>query len=111
MKKGTKTHVAKTCLGVYEKILLEGKKDNFKNFKNRLIKNHAQFGICSLYFNKERIQVSSKKYMKKYAKTNSFGDINFFSSLNYWFKIPILAKTKKEAVDLIKKRIEILKNW
>lgn len=92
-------------------ILKEGKKDNFKNFKNRLIKNYAQFGICTLYLNKKLINVSSKKYIKKYAKTCSFGDINLFSPPGYWFKIPLLAKTKKEAVDLIKKRMEILKKW
>ncbi len=29
----------------------------------------------------------------------------------FWCKLPYYADSKKEAIDLIKKRMEILKNW
>lgn len=104
-RKGTKAHIAKVCLETYERILKEGKKDNLILFKKRLYKENSWAGVCHLYFFKTKVHIESKPFIRRYEKTNRHGkDI-------FWCKIPYLADSKKEAIELIKKRMEILKNW
>ena len=105
-RKGTKAHIAKVCLETYERVLKEGKKDNLASFDRRLYRENAWAGICNLYFNKTRVDIKLKPFMRKYKKTNSLGnDIGDA----FWCKLPCYADSKKEAIDLIKKRMEILK--
>ena len=111
-RKGTKKHIAKTCLEVYEKVLEEGKKDNLERFKKRFRKKDCDFGICRLYISITGCEQISQ-YIIPYAKP-IFSDgtpFNDHTLRAYWFKVPYHAESKKEAVDLIKKRMEILKKW
>lgn len=111
-RKGTKKHIAKTCLEVYEKVLEEGKKDNLERFKKRLRKKDCDYGICKLYVSITGCEQISQ-YIIPYAKP-IFSDGTPFlerTSRIFWFKVPYHAESKKEAVDLIKKRMEILKKW
>lgn len=106
--KGTKAHIAKVCLETYERILKEGKKDNLASFKRRLGRENSWVGVCNLYFHKTRVDIKLKPFIRRYGKTNRLGkDTNDA----FWCKLPYYADSKKEAIDLIKKRMEILKNW
>ena len=111
-RKGTKKHIAKVCLEVYEKVLEEGKKDNLERFKKKLSKEYCDFGVCKLYVSITGYDQISQ-YIISYAKP-IFSDgtpLHDHVSRIFWFKVPYHAESKKEAIDLIKKRMEILKNW
>lgn len=112
-RKGTKKHIAKVCLEVYEKLLEEGKKDNLERFKKRLEKQSCHYGICKLY--NDKTGFNYKKMIKNvhfYSKPiYADGILSSDGILRFWFKVPYYAESKKEAIDLIKKRMEILKNW
>ena len=111
-RKGTKKHIAKTCLEVYEKVLEEGKKDNLERFKKRLRKKDCDYGICKLYKSLDLIDKDFYKIINFYSQPiHSDGSLSEDRKLRFWFKIPYRADSKKEAVDLIKKRMEILKKW
>lgn len=107
-RKGTKAHIAKVCLETYERILKEGKKDNLASFKRRLGRENSWAGICNLYFHKTEVDITFKPFIRKYGKTNRFGQ---YISNAFWCKLPYYADSKKEAIELIKKRMEILKKW
>lgn len=106
-RKGTKAHIAKVCLETYERVLKEGKKDNLASFKKRLYKENSWAGVCNLYSHKTGVNIELKPFIERYGKTNSFGDVGNI----FWYKPPCHADSKKEAIELIKKRMEILKNW
>lgn len=111
-RRGTKKHIAKVCLEVYEKVLEEGKKDNLERFKKRLRKGDCNFGICKLYINITGYD-QIYKHVIPYSKpifSDGTPDHDRASRI-FWFKVPYYAESKKEAIDLIKKRMEILKNW
>lgn len=98
-RKGTKKHIAKVCLEVYEKVLEEGKKDNLERFKYRLIKCKADFGVCFLYEVKTKCAIGHKSHISIHKNCSSKG----LSYGSFWFKVPYHPDSKKEAIDLIKK--------
>ena len=108
LRKGTKAHIVKVCLETYERVLKEGKKDNLASFKRRLNRENSWSGVCNLYFHKTGVDIDLKPFIKRYGKTNRLGK-NIGSA--FWCKVPYYADSKKEAIELIKKRTEILKNW
>ena len=107
-RKGTKAHIAKVCLETYERILKEGKKDNLASFKRRLNRENSWSGVCNLYFHKTGVDIDLKPFIRRYGKTNRLGQRTHNV---FWCKVPYYADSKKEAIELIQKRMEILKNW
>lgn len=106
----TKKLLKETLIPIYEKALVDGKKMNHKRFKKYLYSNEIAFGICykaSSLFYKKLHEISNLSYIKKHIKYDARGE-NF--NCIYWWKIPFFANTKKEAVECIQKRIEILKS-
>lgn len=101
----TKKLVATICLPIYRKVLEEGKKDNLIRFKKRLRSYYAQSGICYLFF--QTTLNDCNKLFEAYGKLSPCGK----GCGGYLYKIPNYANSKKEAVELIKKRIEFLEKW
>lgn len=101
----TKKLVATTCLPIYQKVLKEGKKDNFNVFMKRLESYHAEKGICLLF--SSNTNELCHKFFEKAAKVDAWG----YKDGKYLCKVPEYANSKKEAVELIKKRIEFLEKW
>lgn len=106
--RATKKEVKDICLPIYKKLLKMGKKDNLVVFKSRLRKYKAELGICKLLLwstDKNWGSLFYRKgiYFSNGTRNNSFG--------GYIWKVPYAATTKKEAVECIKKRIELLESW
>ena len=79
----------------------------FLDLKNRCAKNNIEIGICNFYFIKFNSIINNKPYIVRYSNVFSIGG----EGGNFWFKCPKYAKSKKEAVELLQKRINILKTW
>lgn len=107
LRKGTKAHIVKVCLETYERVLKEGKKDNLASFDSKLYRENVWAGICNLYFKKTGVNIELKPFIERYGKTNSLSNVGN----TFWCKLPYCADSKKEAIELIKKRMEILKKW
>lgn len=106
----TKKLIAQTCLPIYKELLEKGRKDNRDRFYVRLKNKKSEKGICLLY-----------------SVNNKIGDIYVFqplkSKLSYdsegrfdvggkWFyKAPYRCNTKKEMVECINKRVQLLESW
>ena len=71
-------------------------------FKRRLGRENSWVGVCNLYFHKTRVDIKLKPFIRKFGK---------YIRNTFWCKPPYYADSKKEAIHLIKKRMEILKNW
>lgn len=97
-RKGTKKHIAKTCLEVYEKVLEEGKKDDLERFKKRLIKKDCDYGICKLYISITGYYKISQyiiPYSKPIFSDGTPSDDNVLRL--FWFKVPHYADSKKRS--------------
>lgn len=57
-----------------------------------------------------RINITGNDYIKEHYKYTSDGLSAGYLML-YWYKTPYNAKTKKEVVECLQKRIDILKTW
>lgn len=108
----TKKLIAQTCLPVYEKVLKEGKKDNTKRFLKRLMINNAEDGICLLYENNGIFPKKIYKFRPLKNKCNrSCKGKEMPGILLYYYKIPYFATSKKEMIECINKRVELLNSW
>jgi hypothetical protein len=109
-----KRKVAKRLIEEYNEILLEGEEMDYERFLEFLRYHNAEVGICA-FAHRANIEIKNPKWVKKHVKCDPYGnkDVEYLygSGNQFWFKIPNFAETKEEAVDLIKKRIEILKTW
>ena len=95
-KRITKKEIAQVCLKAYESVLEEGKKDNYSYFKQRLIQTHTGCGVCYLY--------------SKLTGDSNIYYLNHFKQYNL-DRYPLHARTKAEAKQYIKTRMDILKSW
>lgn len=108
----SKKLIAQNCLPIYKELLEKGKKDNKYQFLKRLRKNNALYGICSLYNSLPNNvgNIYSFKFINKIKKVNSCGKVSKF--LNCWYtQIPITCNTKREIINCINKRINLLESW
>lgn len=107
----TKKLIAQTCLPIYKELLEKGKKDNKVKFLNRLIVKNAEYGICAVYSNLPNNEGNIYGFIsiRKICRTDRWGEKNYFPS--WYCKIPASCNTKKEMVECIQKRIDLLEKW
>jgi hypothetical protein len=104
----TKKQIAQNLILGYEDLISRGKDMKFTTFIILLHQNGAQDGICNF----AQVRLNAKIYNMPFVKVHCKCDSNGTDRLTlFWFKIPNNARTKKEAIKLINKRIEILKTW
>lgn len=99
--KSERKQLAEIVIPEYERVIREGKKDSFSRFLRRLNKEHMDEGICyytcfnGFYFGKRLLN-----YVRSFYRVNDI----------FWAKIPRLASSKKEAVECLQIRVDILRN-
>jgi hypothetical protein len=99
----TKKKIAKAYIEAAEKCISEGRKDNLKKFMNRLHENYLAQGVCwfveiGLNVHKTMKYVQNRKYFER-------------GRLLWWTDRPVNCSTKKEAIQALQYRINILKTW
>jgi len=99
----TKKQIGKAYIEAAEKCILEGKKDSFKKFIDRLHKNNLAQGVCwfveiGLNVHKTIKYVQNRKYFEP-------------GRLLWWTDRPVNCSSKKEAIKALQYRINILKTW
>lgn len=105
-----KKQIAEIVIRDYESFINKNKKSSCERFKAFLEKKDANAGICMYLIRNYNIDISNKNYVKKYQKYTMHGiNTNFLNF--YWCKIPYTAETKKEVVECLQQRIDILKTW
>lgn len=103
---------AKDAINKYQNALkLIKNEENLWDIHEILEVNNCCYGVCKLmwshkYFNNQEVQ----DLIELYKKCDSWGDINPFSN-TFWFKTPSHATSKEEVINLIYKRIKVLKEW
>lgn len=110
MRKGTKQHITSTCIKAYEEVLIDGRKDSLERFKERILKNKCSYGVCHLYSSLTEMGISEKSFIQKLIRCDSHGS-NAGDFILYWWKMPIHASSKKEAIECIQYRMNILYKW
>lgn len=108
----TKELIAQTCLPIYKKVLEEGKKDNKNKFIKRLSINKADYGICVLFnfIHDTNDALYKFKPLKVICKLDMYGESNT-NSPGWYAQIPHTCKTKKEMINCINKRVQLLESW
>lgn len=106
----SKKLITQTCLPIYKKVIEEGKKDNKGRFLKRLRINEADYGICNLYSCNNKIgDIYDFSPLYKICKVDRYGDTK---SISAWYaQIPFTCKTKKEMMECINKRVQLLESW
>lgn len=107
----SKKLIAQTCLPIYKQLLEKGKRDNRNRFLKRLDKNNTNYGICALYDSINNNKgIYNFKPLEKVCKVNRYGENR--SSFSCWYaQIPNVCDTKKEMVECINKRVQLLESW
>ena len=107
----TKKLIAQTCLPIYKELLEKGKKDNKVKFLNRLRTRNAEHGICGVYYSLPNSVGNIYHFIpiRRICKVDRFGRKDYFPS--WYYKIPRVCDTKKEMVECIQKRIDLLEKW
>ena len=107
----SKKLIAQTCLPIYKELLEKGKKDNKTKFLNKLNYKNADYGICAVYDNSSNPVGNIYDFIsiRKICKTDRFGRKDYFPG--WYYKIPRVCDTKKEMVECIQKRIDLLEKW
>lgn len=106
----TKKQIAETVIKDYKSFIRKANKLSCKQFKKLLVSRSANLGICNYVSTNYNKYITYKKFVEKHCKYSSRGVENgLFSS--YWWKAPEYARTKKETIECLQKRIDILKTW
>ena len=99
-----KQEIVKLCLKTYRKGLKEIKlKDSRERVIRKLQKTNIHSGICYFLACNE---INFKKHLSWINKRDNFKN----DDLDYWTDPPLWCKTKKEIVESLKYRINILKS-
>ena len=109
----TKKEIAKTVIRDYEEIIKEGEKMRYKDLLNFISNKNAEFGICMYCRLTYNVDISERPFINKYVLYYSNGRKFRKDDLGsgYWYKTPDSSRTKKEAIECLQKRIDILKTW
>lgn len=107
----SKKLIAQTCLPIYKQLLRKGKKDSTERFYTRLLNKHAAQGICLLYNCTPNAIKNIYSYLplQRLCKKDRYGKYSF--SCTWYCKIPASCNSKKEMVECIQKRIDLLEKW
>lgn len=111
-----KKEIIKISLKAYENALneIKTKKMNFNTTNRFLDKKNLEIGVCNFLELTKKISGvnSSIKWAQKYYKTNSTGttvEEDSFIIPCYWAKVPYHCETRKEIIDVLTIRRDILK--
>ncbi len=108
----TKKLIAKTCLPIYKELLKNGKKDSEKKYIKRLEIKNADEGICHLFHSiTQNRNIYNFVPLTKLFKCNSNGSRSEFYPGKWIYKAPYQCSTKKEMIDCINKRVQLLESW
>jgi len=107
----TKKLIAQTCLPIYKEVLVKGKKDNKDRFLQRLDKSNTDYGICNLYDSLPNPigNIYLFRPISQVCKVNRYGQPTY--GCCWYTQIPITCNSKKEMVDCINKRVQLLESW
>ena len=103
----TKKLVAETCLPVYYEVMEKGKRMNKDLFLSLLEINGCELGICRLFEHITSVGLTSFKPLIIISNKWLNGNIGG----KYYYKTAKYSCTKKEMLECIQVRIDLLESW
>jgi|LakMenEpi03Aug12_release.lakeMendotaPanAssembly.Ray.scaffolds.fasta_scaffold00478_144 hypothetical protein len=101
---------AKITINKYLKVLKLIKfEENLFDIKEILRVHNADFGVCKMMEGFEK-NYTIQDLINDFKVCDSQGNIDN-PQIPFWFKAPYYAESKDEVIELINKRISILKEW
>ena len=103
----TKKLVAETCLPVYYEVIKKGNKMNEDLFLCLLEQNGCELGICRLFEHITSVGLTSFKPLIIISNKWLSGNIGG----KYYYKTAKYSYNKKEMLECIQVRIDLLESW
>lgn len=101
--------IASSYIQAAEKAIDDGHKDNYERFSSRLKKRNLNFGVC--WYSLKTFYIDITFHSK--VEEHTIGKDDFVSNWRrqYWYPSPHEASTKKQLVEMLQARIQILEDW